>query len=185
MADLDLVDFERRMNGALEVLRGELSGLRTGRASAALLEPINVDAYGQTMPLIQVGTVSVPDARMVTVQVWDQGLASSVEKSIVESGLGLNPQREGNVIRVPIPQLTEQRRAELSKVADKYAEQSKVSVRNIRRDGMETLKKLEKEGEISQDEQRAWEGDLQSLTDRKVKDVDALLTAKKQEIMQV
>ena len=185
MADLDLVDFERRMNGALEVLRGELSGLRTGRASAALLEPINVEAYGQTMPLIQVGTVSVPDARMVTVQVWDQSLAGSVEKSIVDSGLGLNPQREGNVIRVPIPQLTEQRRAELSKVADKYAEQSKVSVRNVRRDGMETLKKLEKQGEISQDEQRAWEDDLQSLTDRKVKDVDALLTAKKQEIMQV
>ena len=185
MADLDLVDFERRMNGALEVLRGELSGLRTGRASAALLEPINVDAYGQTMPLAQVGTVSVPDARMVTVQVWDQGLAGSVEKSIVYSGLGLNPQREGNVIRVPIPQLTEQRRTELSKVADKYAEQSKVSVRNVRRDGMETLKKLEKQGEISQDEQRAWEDDLQSLTDRKVKDVDALLTAKKQEIMQV
>ena len=185
MADLDLVDFERRMNGALEVLRVELSGLRTGRASAALLEPINVDAYGQTMPLTQVGTVSVPDARMVTVQVWDQGLAASVEKSIVDSGLGLNPQREGNVIRVPIPQLTEQRRTELSKVADKYAEQSKVSVRNVRRDGMETLKKLEKQGEISQDEQRAWEDDLQSLTDRKVKDVDALLTAKKQEIMQV
>ena len=157
MAELDLVDFERRMNGALEVLRGELSGLRTGRASAALLEPINVDAYGQTMPLTQVGTVSVPDARMVSV----------------------------HVIRVPIPQLTEQRRAELSKVADKYAEQSKISVRNIRRDGMETLKKLEKQGEISQDEQRAWEDDLQSLTDRKVKDVDALLNEKKQEIMQV
>ena len=185
MAEIDLVNFERRMDGALEVLRGELAGLRTGRASAALLEPINVDAYGQSMPLNQVGTISVPDARMVTVQVWDQGLAPSVEKSIIDSGLGLNPQREGHVIRVPIPQLTEDRRAELTKVADKYAEQSKVSVRNIRRDGMETLKKSEKAGEISQDEQRAWEDDLQNLTDQKVKDIDNLLSSKKQEIMQV
>lgn len=185
MAELDIADVKRRMEGAVEVLRGELGGLRTGRASAGLLEPINVEAYGSTMPMNQVGTISVPDARMVSVQVWDQGLAAAVEKAITESGLGLNPQREGAVIRVPIPQLTEERRIELSKVAHKYAEQAKVAVRNVRRDGMDTVKKLEKDGEISQDEQRAWENDLQKLTDDCVNKIDEVLATKEKEIMQV
>ncbi len=185
MPELDLKDFERRMSGALEVLRSELAGLRTGRASAALLEPIAADAYGQTLPLNQLATVSVPDARMVTVQVWDQALSAAVEKSIIESGLGLNPQREGSLIRVPIPQLTEERRIELTKVAQKYAEQTKIAVRNVRRDGMETLKKSQKNGDISQDEQRAWEKDLQDLTDARIREIEEISALKEKEIMQV
>ncbi len=185
MSEADLKDLKRRMTGALDVLHSELAGLRTGRASAGLLEPINVEAYGQSMPMNQVGTISVPDARMVTVQVWDQGLAAAVEKAITEAGLGLNPQREGTLIRVPIPQLTEERRIELTKVAHKYAEQAKIAVRNVRRDGMDGFKKLEREGDISQDEQRAWEDDLQKLTDENVRQIDEVLAAKEQEIMQV
>lgn len=185
MADLDIADLDRRMTGALDVLRNELSGLRTGRASAALLDPIVVDAYGSKMPMAQVGTVNVPDPRMISVQVWDQGLAEAVDRAIRDSGLGLNPQREGNVIRVPIPQLSEERRIELGKVAHKYTEQARVAVRNVRRDGMDTLRKLEKDSEISKDEQRAWSDDLQKLTDDIIKKMDSVLETKEAEIMQV
>ncbi len=185
MADPDIADIERRMNGAVEALKREFAGLRTGRASAALLEPITVDAYGSKMPLNQVGTVGVPDPRMLTVQVWDTGLVGAVEKSIRDSGLGLNPQTEGNLVRVPIPELTEERRVELTKIANKYAEQARVAARNVRRDGMETLKRMEKDGEISQDDQRQWSQDIQKLTDETVKTIDEAVAVKDQEIMQV
>ncbi len=185
MADPDIADIERRMNGAVEALKREFAGLRTGRASAALLEPITVDAYGSKMPLNQVGTVGVPDPRMLTVQVWDTGLVGAVEKSVRDSGLGLNPQTEGNLVRVPIPELTEERRIELTKIANKYAEQARVAARNVRRDGMDTLKRMEKDGEISQDDQRQWSQDIQKLTDETVSTIDAALTTKDQEIMQV
>ncbi len=185
MADPDIADIERRMNGAVEALKREFAGLRTGRASAALLEPITVDAYGSRMPLNQVGTVGVPDPRMLTVQVWDAGLVGAVEKSVRDSGLGLNPQTEGNLVRVPIPELTEERRIELTKIANKYAEQARVAARNVRRDGMDTLKRMEKDGEISQDDQRQWSQDIQKLTDETVSTIDAALTTKDQEIMQV
>lgn len=185
MADPDLDDVKRRMQGALDVLMGEFGGLRTGRASTALLEPVMVDAYGSSMPINQVATVNVSDSRMISVQVWDQGLVSSVEKAIRDSGLGLNPSADGNSVRVPIPQLSEERRVELTKVAHKYCEQARVAVRNIRRDGMDKLKRQEKDGEISQDEQRAWGDDLQKLTDRFIKDIDEALASKETEIMQV
>jgi len=185
MADPDLDDVKRRMQGALDVLMGEFGGLRTGRASTALLEPVMVDAYGSSMPINQVATVNVSDSRMISVQVWDQGLVSSVEKAIRDSGLGLNPSADGNSVRVPIPQLSEERRVELTKVAHKYCEQARVAVRNIRRDGMDKLKRQEKDGEISQDEQRAWGDDLQKLTDGFIKDIDEALASKETEIMQV
>jgi len=185
MPDPDLDDIKRRMNGAVEVLRSEFSGLRTGRASAALLEPIQVDAYGSKVPISQVGTVNVPDSRMLAVQVWDQNLVGAVEKAVRDSGLGLNPSNDGNVIRIPIPQLSEERRTELAKIAHKYAEQARVAVRNVRRDGMDKLKRMEKAGEISQDEQRAWADDLQKLTDGNVKTIDESLDTKEKEIMQV
>jgi ribosome recycling factor len=185
MADPDIDDIERRMNGAVDALKREFGGLRTGRASAALLDPIMVDAYGSKMPLTQVGNVGVPDPRMLTVQVWDASLVGAVEKAVRDSGLGLNPQTEGNLIRVPIPELTEERRVELTKIANKYAEQARVATRNVRRDGMETLKRMEKDGEISQDDQRKWSQDIQKLTDDTVKAIDEALTVKDQEIMQV
>lgn len=185
MAEPDLSDIERRMQGAVEVLRREFGGLRTGRASTGLLEPVTVDAYGAKMPMNQVGTVGVPDPRMLTVQVWDQGLVQFVEKAIRDSGLGLNPHTEGNVIRIPIPELTEERRIELTKIANKYAEQARIAVRNVRRDGMETLKRLEKSSEISQDEQRGWSQEIQKLTDDSIKAIDESLDAKDKEIMQV
>ncbi len=185
MAEPSLDDIKRRMDGALEVLRTEFSGLRTGRASTGLLDPVMVDAYGSKMPLNQVGTVGVPDPRQLTVQVWDNGLVSSVEKAIREAGLGLNPSNDGNLIRVPIPELSEERRQELVKVAHKYAEQGRIAVRNVRRDGMDNLKRLEKEGEISQDEQHAWQDDLQKMTDGNIKQIDESLAAKEKEIMQV
>ena len=185
MAEPDLADFRRRMQGAVDVLHTEFGGLRAGRASVALLEPVMVDAYGSKMPLNQVGTVSVPDSRLLTVQVWDRGLVGAVDKAIRESGLGLNPATEGQLIRVPIPQLSEERRVELTKIAHKYAEQAKVAVRNVRRDGMDTFKKLEKDGEISQDEQHAWADDLQKLTDKTIKEIDEALAGKEQEILQV
>ncbi|MPY68450.1 MAG: ribosome recycling factor [Alphaproteobacteria bacterium] len=185
MAEPDLADFRRRMQGAVDVLHTEFGGLRAGRASVALLEPVMVDAYGSKMPLNQVGTVSVPDSRLLTVQVWDRGLVGAVDKAIRESGLGLNPATEGQLIRVPIPQLSEERRVELTKIAHKYAEQAKIAVRNVRRDGMDTFKKLEKDGEISQDEQHAWADDLQKLTDKTIKEIDDALAGKEQEILQV
>jgi len=185
MSDPDLENLKRRMKGAVEVLHSEFAGLRTGRASAGLLEPLTVEAYGSRMPMNQVGTISVPDARMLTVQVWDQGLVASVERAILESGLGLNPSRDGNVVRIPIPQLSQERRAELAKIAHKYAEQARVAVRNVRRDGMDKLKRMERDGDLSQDEQRAWGDDLQKLTDESIKEMDEALAAKEKEIMQV
>lgn len=185
MADPDVDDLNRRMDGAVEALRREFSGLRAGRASTALLEPLTVDAYGSKMPMSQVGTIGVPDARMLTVQVWDRGLVQSVEKAIRESDLGLNPQTEGQLVRVPVPQLSEERRVELTKVAHKYAEQARVAVRNVRRDGMDTLKKMEKDSEISKDEHHAWSEEVDELTKDHTKKIDEALASKEQEIMQV
>jgi ribosome recycling factor len=185
VAQPDLKDIQRRMNGAVEVLRQEFGGLRTGRASTSLVEPVTVDAYGSQMPLNQVASVSVPEPRMLTVQVWDNGMVKAVEKAIREAGLGLNPQTEGNMIRLPIPDLSEERRQELTKVAAKYAEQARVSIRNVRRDGMDLLKRLEKDGEISQDEHRRFEKDIQKMTDDSIAEVDQALVTKDKEIMQV
>lgn len=185
MANFDINDVKRRMGSAVEVLRQEFAGLRTGRASAGLLEPITVEVYGSKMPINQVGTVSVPDARMITVQVWDQKNAPVVEKAIRDSGLGLNPSRDGALIRVPIPQLSQERRTELTKIAHKYAEQARVAVRNVRRDGMDALKKAERDGAMSQDEHRTKADDLQKVTDLNIKTIDQTLSAKEHEIMQV
>ena len=178
-------DLRRRMDGALEVLRKEFAGLRTGRASASLLEPVMVEAYGNPMPLTQVGTVSVPEPRLIIVQVWDRGNVKAAEKGIREAGLGLNPQTEGQTIRVPIPDLNEERRRELTKVAAKYAEQARVSVRNVRRDGLDLLKKQEKDHKIAQDQHRKLDKDIQALTDETIKKVDGLLAQKDKEILQV
>ena len=185
MAQPDLKDIQRRMSGAVEVLRQEFGGLRTGRASTSLVEPVTVDAYGSQMPLNQVASVSVPEPRMLTVQVWDNSMIKAVEKAIREAGLGLNPQTEGNMIRLPIPDLSEERRQELTKVAAKYAEQARVSIRNVRRDGMDLLKRLEKDGDISQDEHRRFEKDIQKMTDDTIAEVDQALATKDKEIMQV
>jgi ribosome recycling factor len=181
----DLADLKKRMDSALEVLRKELQGLRTGRASASLLEPIVVEAYGSEMPLTQVGTVNVPEPRMLTVQVWDRGLVRAVEKAIRSSSLGLNPAVDGQLIRVPLPELTQERRNELVKVAHKYAEQARVAVRNVRRDGMDQLKRLEKDGDISQDEHKHFADEVQKLTDRHIEAVNQLLAQKEQDILQV
>lgn len=181
-ADLD--DLRRRMDGAIQVLKQELSGLRTGRASASMLEPITVEAYGATMPLNQVATVSVPEPRLITVQVWDRSMAQAVERAIRESSLGLNPVVEGQLMRIPIPELNAERRQELVKVAHKYAEAARVAVRHVRRDGMEDVKKGEKEG-LGQDEMRALSDKVQKLTDEKVAEIDAIVAAKEQEISQI
>lgn len=181
----DFDDVDRRMDGAIEALKREFGGLRTGRASTALLDTITVDAYGSKMPLNQVGTVGVPEPRLLTVQVWDKSMVSAVEKSIRESDLGLNPSADGQLVRIPIPELSEERRRELTKVAGRYAEQAKVAVRNVRRDGMDALKKMEKEGEISQDEHKMFADDIQKTTDEHVKKIDELTSAKEKEIMQV
>ena len=178
-------ELRRRMEGASDVLRKEFGGLRTGRASASLLEPVTVEAYGNTLPLNQVGTISVPEPRMIVVQVWDRGLAKATDKAIREAGLGLNPQTEGQTIRVPIPDLTEERRRELTRVAAKYAEAARVSVRNVRRDGIEALRRREKDGELPQDEERKLEREVQLLTDQHVKRIDDALAQKDKEILQV
>jgi ribosome recycling factor len=178
-------DVKRRMSGALDTLRKELGGLRTGRASANLLDPVMVEAYGQKMPLTQVGTVSVPEPRLITVQVWDKGQVKAAEKAIRDAGLGLNPMADGALIRVPLPDLTQERRQELVKVAGKYAEQARVSVRNVRRDGMDLLKTAEKKHEISQDEHRKYHDEVQALTDSNIKKIDETLAAKEKEILQV
>ena len=183
--DPQLKDLRRRMDGAIDALRKEFAGLRTGRASPSLLDPVVVDAYGSKMPLNQVGTVSAPEPRMLVVQVWDRGLAKAVDAAIREAGLGLNPQSEGQVIRVPIPPLSEERRKELIKVAHKYAEQAKVSVRNVRRDGLEDLKKREKSREINQDQHRKLDKDVQTLTDDTIKKIDEALAQKEKEVLQV
>lgn len=182
---LDIKDLGRRMDGAIDVLKTEFGGLRTGRASTALLEPVTVEAYGSQMTLNQVATVSVPEPRMLSVQVWDASQAGAVERAIRNSGLGLNPIMEGTVIRIPIPELTEDRRRDLTKVAHSYAEGAKVAVRNVRRDGMDTLKRMEKNGDISEDEQRQQADRVQELTDRKIKEIDELLAQKDADIMQV
>jgi ribosome recycling factor len=173
------------MDGALEALRKEFAGLRTGRASTALLEHISVDAYGSKMPMNQVASVSVPEPRMLTVQVWDNSLVKETEKAIRDSDLGLNPQTEGNLIRVPIPELSEERRIELTKVAAKFGEQARVAVRNVRRDGMDSLKKSEKDKELSKDEHRDRGEDIQKLTDAHIEIIDKMLSEKEQEILQV
>lgn len=180
---LDKADLKRRMDGAAEQLRQEFIGLRTGRASTNMLETVMVEAYGSHMPLSQCGSVSVPEPRMLTVTVWDSGLTKAVEKAIRDSGLGLNPQGEGTVIRVPIPQLTEERRKELQKVAGKYAEAARVSIRNIRRDGMDNIKKMT--GDVSKDEQETLNKDVQKITDEYIAKIDKLLADKEKDIMVV
>jgi len=185
MADPDIDEIQRRMTGALEVLKQEFSGLRTGRASASLLEPVSVDAYGSHMPLNQLAHINVPEPRMLTVQVWDKGMVKAVEKAIQTSGLGLNPSVDGQLIRVPIPELNEERRQELTKISSKYAEQARVAVRNVRRDGLEMLKKMEKDGDMSQDEQRAWSDEVQQMTDDLVAKIDEAAATKEEEILQV
>jgi ribosome recycling factor len=185
MSGFNIAELTRRMDGAVEVLKGEFSGLRTGRASVGMLEPVTVELYGTRMPLNQVGTVGAPEPRLLTVQVWDASATKSVEKAIRDAGLGLNPQAEGSLIRVPVPQLNEERRKELSKVAGKYSEAARVSVRNIRRDGMDLLKKLEKEKKISEDEQKRYSEDVQKATDKSIEKIDKMLVDKEKDIMTV
>ncbi len=180
-----LDDIETRMDKSIASLRDELTGLRTGRASASLLEPVTVEAYGTRMPLNQVATVTVPEARMLLVSVWDRSMAPAVDKAIRNSGLGLNPSTEGATIRVPLPDLNEERRRELTKVAHGYAEQARVAIRHIRRDGMDLLKKLEKDGHMSQDDSRVKSDLVQKATDNAISEVDTVLAAKEREIMQV
>ena len=182
--DIDLDDLARRMDGALAALRTEFASLRTGRASASMLEPVMVDAYGQMTPINQVGTVNVPEPRMVTVNVWDKGLVGKVEKAIRESGLGINPQLNGTIIMLPIPELNEERRRELTKVAAQYAEHARVAVRNVRRDGMDQIKKAKTKG-MSEDDVKLWEEEVQELTNGHIAKVDAALETKQAEIMQV
>jgi ribosome recycling factor len=181
----DKEDMKRRMKGAVATLRHEFAGLRTGRANPALLEPVMVEAYGSPMPVNQVGTISTPEPRLLTVQVWDKGLAKAVDKAIRDAGLGLNPQMDGQLIRIPIPALNEERRRELTKLAAKYAESARVAVRNVRRDGMDHLKRLEKEHAISEDQHRKLADELQKMTDEGVHEIDSVLAAKDQEIMHV
>jgi ribosome recycling factor len=182
---VDLSDFNRRMHGAVSVLKTELSGLRTGRASSNLLDPVSVNAYGTHMPISQVATVNVPEPRMLSVQVWDKQLVGAVDRAIRDANLGLNPIMEGTLLRIPIPELNAQRRQEMVKVAHKYAEQARVAVRHVRRDGMDTLKKLEKDGRQSEDDVRSLSGRLQEMTDSTIKDIDDMVATKEREITQV
>ena len=181
---LDTDGIERRMNGALSSLKTEFASLRTGRASGALLDSINVDAYGQRTPINQVGTVNVPEPRMVTINVWDKSMVSAVEKAIRESGLGINPQLNGSIIMLPIPELNEERRREFTRVAAQYAENARISIRNVRRDAMDQIKKAKVDG-MSEDDQKIWEGEVQDLTNRHIGSVDTALEVKQKEIMQV
>ena len=181
----DLKDFERRMRGAIETLKKEFAGLRTGRASVHLLDAVVVNVYGQRLPINQVSTVSTPDARTISVQVWDKGQVGAVERAIREANLGLNPVTDGALIRLPIPALNAERRQELVKVAHKYAESGRVAVRNVRRDGMELLKKLDKDGQMSEDDHRKNSAKVQELTDKLIKEIDQSLTTKEAEIKQV
>ena len=182
--EIDTDDLERRMEGAIASLRTEFASLRTGRASASMLEPVTVEAYGQRTPINQVGTVNVPEPRMVTVNVWDKSLVGKVEKAIRESGLGINPQTNGTIIMLPIPELNEERRKELGKVASQYAEHARVAIRNVRRDGMDQIKKAKADG-MSEDDQKFWETAVQDLTDKYIGTVDDVLDNKQAEIMQV
>ncbi|MCA1334264.1 ribosome recycling factor [Pseudooceanicola marinus] len=182
--ELDTDDLSRRMDGAMANLKTEFASLRTGRASSSMLEPVMVEAYGQMTPINQVGTVNVPEPRMVTINVWDKSMVNKVEKAIRESGLGINPQMNGTIIMLPIPELNEERRKELTKVAAQYAEHARVAVRNLRRDGMDQIKKAKADG-LSEDDQKFWESEVQELTDTYIKKVDQALETKQQEIMQV
>ena len=181
----DLSDVKRRMQGAVQAYRHDLGSLRTGRASATLLDPLQIDAYGALMPINQVATVSIPEPRLISVQVWDRGMVSAVEKAIRDSDLGLNPQTEGQVIRLRIPEMNEQRRKEMVKVAHKYAEEARVAARHVRRDGLDVLKKLVKDGNLSEDEQTRQADQVQKATDQTITEIDQLLVAKEKEIMQV
>ena len=184
-AQFDLADIKRRMQGAIQALKHELGGLRTGRASAALLEPVMVEAYGQSMPINQVATVSVPESRALAVQVWDKGMVGAVDKAIRDANLGLSPTIEGQILRIRIPELNEQRRKELTKIAHKYAEESRVAVRHVRRDGMDQLKKLVKDKAISEDDEKKHETEVQKATDSAIGEIDQTLAGKEKEIMQV
>jgi ribosome recycling factor len=184
-AQFDLADIKRRMQGAIQALKHELGGLRTGRASAALLEPVMVEAYGQAMPINQVATVSVPESRALAVQVWDKGMVNAVDKAIRDANLGLSPSIEGQILRIRIPELNEQRRKELAKIAHKYAEESRVAVRHVRRDGMDVLKKQVKDKVISEDDEKRHESEVQKATDAAIIEIDQALAAKEKEIMQV
>lgn len=183
MAQYDKADLERRMAGAVESLKGDLSGLRTGRANIALLDPVTVEVYGSHMPLNQLATVSVPEPRLISIQVWDKSNVGPVDKAVRSAGLGLNPIVDGQTLRLPIPDLTEERRKELAKLAGKYAEGARVAARNVRRDGMDHLKADEKKGEISEDERKRKETDVQKLTDATIADIDAAAAAKEKEIL--
>jgi ribosome recycling factor len=181
----DLADVKRRMQGAINAFKNDLASLRTGRASPNLLDPIQIDAYGSLMPISQVATVNVPEPRLLSVQVWDRGMVAAVEKAIRESDLGLNPQTEGQVIRLRIPEMTEQRRKEMVKVAHKYAEEARIAVRHVRRDGLDLLKKLEKDSAISEDDGKRHADQVQKATDQFVAEIETILTAKEKEIMHV
>jgi ribosome recycling factor len=185
VAAFDLAELQRRMQGAIASLKHELGGLRTGRASAGLVEPIHVDAYGQSMPLNQVASISIPEPRMISIQVWDRSMVGAVEKAIRDSNLGLSPNTEGQTLRIRIPELNEQRRKELVKVAHKYAEEARVAVRHVRRDGIDHLKKLLKDRAISEDDEKRHESEVQKATDKAVAEVDQALAVKEKEIMQV
>ena len=182
--EIDTDDLERRMKGAMDSLRHEFSSLRTGRASASMIDPITVDAYGSPTPINQLGTVNVPEPRMVTINIWDKSMVGKVEKAIRESGLGINPQLNGTIIMLPIPELNEERRRELTKVAAQYAESARVAIRNVRRDGMDQIKKAKTKG-MAEDDQKFWESSVQELTDKAIAKVDKALEAKQAEIMQV
>tara|TARA_S200000501_G_scaffold293688_1_gene279318 strand:- start:206 stop:757 length:552 start_codon:yes stop_codon:yes gene_type:complete len=181
----DLQFYKTKMSSSINALKDNYVGLRTSRASTSLLDPIVVDAYGSKMPINQVASVSTPEARLITVQVWDQGLVSSVEKAIRESDLGLNPQTEGNLIRLPIPELSQERREEIVKIASRYSEQAKIAIRNIRRDAIENVRKLEKEGSISEDERFNNENEIQNLTDEYVNEVEKLFNSKQSDILNI
>ena len=183
MAKYDKSDIERRMQGAVESLKGDLAGLRTGRANTSLLDPVVVEGYGSMMPLNQVATVSAPEPRMLSVQVWDKANVSAVEKGIAHANLGLNPMQDGQTLRIPMPDLTEERRKDLAKVADKYGESAKIAIRNVRRDGMEALKEDEKKKDISEDDRKRSEDEVQKLTDKYVADTDTAGEHKKKEIL--
>ena len=182
--EIDLENLEKRMDGALSSLRNEFLSLRTGRASASMLDPINMDSYGSLVPLSQCGTVNVPDPRMITVNIWDKSLVSAAEKAIRDSGLGINPVIDGTIIRLPIPELNEERRRELTKLAATYAENARIAVRNVRRDGMDQIKKARSDG-MSEDDQKFWEQSVQELTDTTIITLDKTLESKQEEIMQV
>ncbi len=185
MSEINKDDLIKRMDGAISSFNGDLAGLRTGRASTNMVDGIMVDAYGQKMPIDQVGSISVPESRMISIQVWDKGLVIAVEKAIYESGLGLNPQVDGELVRIPIPELNEERREELSKIAGKYAEQSRIAVRNVRRDGMDEIKKIEKDGTVGKDRAMDLSNEVQELTDNYIKKIDEILSQKEDEIRQV